>query len=465
MDLPSEIVRLVICEATRVPAAFDTSFESIVTEDTEAVDDAIRESMKTKLSLCLMSRCFHEIAIEFLYKIITVRRLRGDNPLITLLHNKCTPEGPPRGWWCRQLRISIGEEFEMYGSWEDDHHILWVLVHGCPKLVIFLCAVRDNPGTRRRYRVSGPERFRMPRPLMQTIASNCSATLKRIEIHGNLAIRLDRVELLLKACTLLEVFRIERVEAFNPECHVYDSAYESDPDDEDLELQRTSDPQLDDEVMKWSWLARERATWPMDTGRQGMILSNLHTLEIYPFYLYPGILTLPALCCVGARLHMRTNPEVSKTILDQALGDAYHRLTHVTYWGPATIIWDILDRLPNVTHFTFGAVSNNGPEAVSPSRHLCLSNVNLIWSIYYPESTTDFLTMISQAAVDGIFPSLRDIRVYAYGAESDQAQIDQFSQLGVALEFTMCYDSRFLKYVLSFSMYVVVLILSCSMYV
>jgi hypothetical protein len=126
---------------------------------------------------------------------------------------------------------------------------------------------------------------------MQTIASNCSVTLKRIEIHGNLAIRLDRVELLLKACTLLEVFRIKRMEAFNPECHVYDSAYdsayESDPDDEDLELQRTSDPQLDDKVMKWSWLARERATWPMGTRRQGMILSNLHTLEIYPFYLYP----------------------------------------------------------------------------------------------------------------------------------------------------------------------------------
>jgi hypothetical protein len=72
MDLPSEIVCLVIHEATCVPAAFDTSFESIVMEDTEAVDDAIRELMKPKLSLCLMSRCFHEIAIEFLYEIITV---------------------------------------------------------------------------------------------------------------------------------------------------------------------------------------------------------------------------------------------------------------------------------------------------------------------------------------------------------------------------------------------------------
>jgi hypothetical protein len=266
-----------------------------------------------------------------------------------------------------------------------------------------------------------------------------------MEIHGNLTIRLDRVELFLKACTLLEVFRIERVELFNPEWHVYDSPYESDPDEDDLELERTSDPQLDDEVMKGSWLARERVTWPTDTRRQSMVLSNLHTLEMYPFYLYPGILTLPALRCVGARLDMRTSPEASKTILDQALADTYHRLTHITYWGPTTIIWDILDRFPNVTHFTFGAVSNNNPAVISPHRYLCLSNINLIWSTYYPEATTDFLTMIAQAAADGIFPSLRDIRVYEYRPQIDQAQIDRFSQLGLALEFTLRYNSRFWK--------------------
>jgi hypothetical protein len=291
----------------------------------------------------------------------------------------------------------------------------------------------------------------MPRTLLQTIASNCSLTLKRIEIHGNLAIRMDRVELLLKACTLLEVFRVERVELFDPEWHVYDSPYESDPDEDDLELDRTSGAQLDEGVMKESWLAREKVTWPTDTRRHDMVLSNLHTLEMYPFYLYPGILTLPALRCVGARLDMRTNPEVSKTILDQALRDTYCHLTHVTYWGPTTIIWDILDRFPNVTDFTFGAILNDSPVVVSPHRHLCLSNINLIWSTYYPEATTEFLIAIAQAVADGIFPSLRDVRVYEYRPQIDQAQIDQFSRLGLILEFTMRYSSRFLKYVPFFS--------------
>ena len=158
--------------------------------------------------------------------------------------------------------------------------------------------------------IFGPTKFRMPRTLLQTVASNCSLTLKRIEIHGSLAIRMDRIELLLKACTLLEVFRIECVELFDPEWHVYDSPCESDPDEDDLESERTSNLQSDDEMMKRSWHERERVMWPTDTKRQHMVLSNLYTLQMYPFYLYPGILTLPALCCVGARLHERANPKV-----------------------------------------------------------------------------------------------------------------------------------------------------------
>jgi hypothetical protein len=62
------------------------------------------------------------------------------------------------------------------------------------------------------------------------------------------------------------------------------------------------------------------------------------------------------------------------------------------------------------------------------------------------------LTMIAQAVADGIFPSLRDVRVYEYRPQIDQAQIDQFSRLGLILEFTMRYSSRFLKYVPFFSL-------------
>ena len=93
-----------------------------------------------------------------------------------------------------------------------------------------------------------------------------------------------------------------------------------------------------------------------------------------------------------------------------------------------------------MTHFTFRAHSN-GPIVVSPRRHPCLFDINVIRSACFPESTIDFLSVISQAAADGIFPSLRDIRVYGFGIrQSDQAQINQISQLRLTLEFTGYYQ-------------------------
>jgi len=90
---------------------------------------------------------------------------------------------------------------------------------------------------------------------------------------------------------------------------------------------------------------------------------------------------------------------------------------------------------------------NNGLAVVSPHRHLCLTNINLIWSTYYPEATADFLTVIAQAALDSIFPCLRDDRVWEYRPQINQAQIDKFSQQELTLEFTTRYKSRFLKFV------------------
>jgi hypothetical protein len=50
-----------------------------------------------------------------------------------------------------------------------------------------------------------------------------------MEIYGDTAIRLDQVELVLKACT---AFRIERLEGFYPEWHEYDSLNETSDDEE-----------------------------------------------------------------------------------------------------------------------------------------------------------------------------------------------------------------------------------------
>jgi hypothetical protein len=449
MNLPLEIVRLVIGEATRVPAAFDISFKASISEDVETVADAIRESMKTKLALCLVSKSFHDVAIEFLYEIITLRQLQCVNPLINLLRHKSKPCKPYRGWWCRRLEIAIGEGSNEFhgGMWPQDIHTLWALVYSCPRLVIFLCAVHYNMANRMRGHILMPTRFRIPRTLFQLIASNCSQTLKRIEIHGDTAIRLDRVELLLKACTLLEVCRIERVDLYDPEWVVYDSPNESDPEECGVELGEVSDAEWDGdlEAMTEFRRARIKAKWPVEPLRQEIVLPNLHTLEVYPFCLHPGILILPSLRCLGYRLDMTTTSEVSKTNLDRVLGDTYHRLTHMTYWGPTTMIWDILDRLPNVTELTFGAILNDNAVLVLPHRHLCLSGINLVWSMNCPATTTYFLAAIAKAVSDGLFPSLHDVRVWECKVEIEQAQRDLFSSLGLTLEYTARFQSRFIK--------------------
>jgi hypothetical protein len=466
MNLPLEIIRLVIGEATRVPAAFDTSFKVSISEDVETVTDLIQESMKTKLALCLISKSFHDIAIEFLYEIVTLRRLQFVNPLIKLLRHKSKPCQPYRGWWCRRLEIAIGEGSNEYngGMWPQEIHTLWTLVYSCPRLGIFLCAVRYNMSMRRRCSLI-PARFRIPRTLFQLIASNCSQTLKRMEIHGDTAIRLDRVELLLKACAVLEVCRIERVDIYDPEWNVYDSPNESDPDECSVELGAVSDAEWDGEAMSEFRRARKKVKWPVQPLRQETVLPNLHTLEIYPFCLHPGILTLPSLRCVGYRLDMPTTSEQSKTILDQVLGDTYHRLTHMKYWGPTTTIWDILDRLPNVTELTFGAISNDNITVVLPHRHLGLSAINLVWSINYPATTPYFLTAIAKAFSDGLFPSLHDVRVWECKVEIEQAQRDLFSSLGLTLQFTVHLQSRFIKCVqMSFSAPAFSLTSSFSMY-
>jgi hypothetical protein len=384
--------------------------------------------------------------IEFLYEIITLRQLQYANHLVNLLRRKTKPCKQYHGWWCRRLEIAIGEGSNEYYEWmwPRDVHTLWTLVYSCPRLVIFLCTVHYNIVNRLRHSFI-PTRFRIPRTLFQSIASNCSQTLKRIAIHGDTAIRLDRVELLLKACTSLEVCQIECVDSYDPEWVVYDSPNESDPDECGVELDEVSDAEWDDdlEVMTEFKHARMNAKWPVEPTRQEIVLPNLHTLEIYPFCLHPGILILPSLRCVGYRLDMTS--EVSKTNLDRVLGDTYHHLTHMTYWGPTTVIWDILDRLPNMTELTFGAILNDTAALGLPHRHLCLSGINLVWSMNCPATTTYFLAAIAQAVSDGLFPSLHDVRVWECKVEIERAQRDKFSSLGLTLEFTARFQSRFIK--------------------
>lgn len=141
------------------------------------------------------------------------------------------------------------------------------------------------------------------------------------------------VELVLKVCTAMEVCRVEELEELGQQ-HVYDSSDEPDPEEaEEDDISDYVDPEgaLDSEPFEQCRLASANTSWPTTTLGQKVVLSNLHTFEIYPFELTLSILSFPALRCVGARLDMDllNAPDPSLAILDQGLGDIYPHLTHV----------------------------------------------------------------------------------------------------------------------------------------
>jgi hypothetical protein len=72
MRIPTELLQKILREATVFPEAFDTSFDTVLHENREAVLKAIRTSMFTKTALSLVSKLFCVLVYEFLYEIIPI---------------------------------------------------------------------------------------------------------------------------------------------------------------------------------------------------------------------------------------------------------------------------------------------------------------------------------------------------------------------------------------------------------
>jgi hypothetical protein len=273
--------------------------------------------------------------------------------------------------------------------------------------------------------------------MFQLIASKYSQTLRRMEIYGNITTRLDMMALVLKACTAMEVFRIEELEGQWP---VYDSPNESchdEADDEGIDA-------VDAETLIQCRLARDNARWTKTTVRQKTVtLSNLHTLEFYPFNLSQEILSFPALRCVGARLDVMTHAGESLAILDKGLADIYPNLTHVGYWGPTRVLSDVLGRFPNMEDLVFGAIPPYTIAMFIPLHHAKLSSISLTGNRYY-DFVPKYLSAIANAASDGRLPSLRKVRVW----ECDETEIDPilislFTRLGLRWSSPMTLTTDF----------------------
>jgi hypothetical protein len=117
MQIPTELLQKILREATVVPEAFDTAFDTVLHENREAVLKVIHTSMFTETALSLISKLFCELVYEFLYEIISFHRFKYIPYLSKLLQKPTTYSGrttTPRGRLCRRLEIYLGMGSENY---------------------------------------------------------------------------------------------------------------------------------------------------------------------------------------------------------------------------------------------------------------------------------------------------------------------------------------------------------------
>ncbi|KAG6828064.1 hypothetical protein H0H92_009366 [Tricholoma furcatifolium] len=210
-NIPPEIYLLIFKLATLVPEACDTSFESIHAEDTEIVLQAIHESMLIKTRLSLVSKAFNSLMETLMYEIIVITDFRFIPVLLYQLQSTPIDYSAPRGSFCRRLDIYLGITLDAEYSdeaWYEGGHTLWGLLPACPHLEVLIAQVHQKDRGHLKLGLVPPVPPQLTHnALWKTIATYCSPTLRRLEIFG-FHIRMDRVEMMLRSMTSLEVCRI-----------------------------------------------------------------------------------------------------------------------------------------------------------------------------------------------------------------------------------------------------------------
>lgn len=175
--------RLNIRDATHLPGALDTTYETIIQEDRESIFESIADSMATKCALSLVSKDFHDLAEEYLYEIVTFHRI--DRILSAMKYLRTSRNGISSGMLCRRLDIylGIGIHGDGYGGedWEDSA-ILWGLLPSCPNISVFIFHGWYTNMFILWHDIGGPL---VPSvALWQMMAKMWASTLRRIELSG-----------------------------------------------------------------------------------------------------------------------------------------------------------------------------------------------------------------------------------------------------------------------------------------
>lgn len=298
MPLPCELYRLIICHATCVPRALDTSYEHIICEDRRSILAAISDSMDVKRSLSLVSKAFNDTTKEYLYEIITFHRYKHIPHVVKLLSTHRL------GRWCRRLDIHLGQRGHDYrGEDWDGSDTLWGLIPSCPNVAVFNFHGWYLTETIRQLTAPGYDSPLVPSVILwKVMAMSWASSLRRIEMSG-IWMREDRFELFIRYFRNLEACRITLVEPFYPDSQTFDGD-EEPTHPLAIDFRRhgriPSIQYMDTDAISLLQRYREIAAWPPHDGTQPYTLPSLHTLHIDHFLHLLSHFRLPNVRFLGA---------------------------------------------------------------------------------------------------------------------------------------------------------------------
>ena len=297
--------------------------------------------------------------------------------------------------------------------WYEGGHTLWGLLVACPNINILLCCVwaKDRSQCARHGFPTFPHLTHLS--LWKSIASTCRPRLRCLELFG-FRIQMDRVEMMLWYCTLLEVCHLVPILPFSDEEDIYDS---KEPTSIEIPGSRYTYTVSDETKGRPSRLfnalsrrefkkAKTNASWPSCSLEPHYTLPSPHSFHIDDLNPRISQLNMPTLQHLG--LYRTEIVEIAEHTLTSSCLSFPGTLTRLSLGGYAVPLELTLNVFPNMTELSLHYDWERSVLSTVKNVH---TSLNVIKYVCYgsSENVTYHVGDLLSVIESGMLPVLREV--------------------------------------------------------
>jgi hypothetical protein len=261
-----------------------------------------------------------------------------------------------------------------------------------------------------------------------------------MELFG-FRIRMDRVEMMLRYCTMLEVCHLVHVLPYSDEEDIYDS---EEPTSVEISCVKGTYTVSDKTKGRPSRLfdasarrefkkAKTNASWPTSSLEPPYVLPSLHSFHIDMFNSRISQLNMPTLRHLG--LYGKGLKEKEEDILSSTCSSFPGTLTHLSFGGYAVPLELILNAFPYTTELSFHYFWEESALSTVKNLHTSLTVIKYVCH-GSSENMTYHVGDLLSVMESGMLPVLREVTIVRwegkYGRKDEELPIEKFRMLGVA---------------------------------